>query len=155
MGRLGGEQPRESREYVEQERGEPAAGQVARAPGGRFYTAKPTVASMREGTGAYSTTPGIAVRPIDEELTRELGVPVEKRVAEEAGFKRERPVVIEKSSYERLPHEPVSPGIGGPPDDKGMIEKEGERMAEGREKVDEGYVEGGLRGVRRKLGMTA
>lgn len=165
-GKPSGERPREGMEYVERERGDPSAGQIARTPGGRFYTTKPTLGSMREGTGAYSTAPGVAERPIDEELTRELGVPVEKRVAEEEGLSRERPVIVERSSYERLPHEPVGPGIGGegilrglgtrgPPEDKGKIEKEGGRMVEEREKVDEGYAEGGLEGMGRKLGMTA
>ena len=131
--RPSGERPGEGREYVEQERGEPAAGQNTRAPGEGFYTTKPTVGGMRLGTEAYSTTPGVAGRPIDEELSKELGVPVGKRGEEEAGASK-RQVLVERSDYERLPHEPIGPGI----------EKEGEGVVE---RDNEGYAGEELKGM--------
>lgn len=142
--------------------------------GGRFYSSRPTVGSGRETTGAYTTTPGMAERPLDERLTKELGVPVERSAGDE--YRRDdRPVVVERSSYERLPHEPSGSGMGGggmggglgmrgPPDDRGLREEEGMRSKRdvggagadtGRNKVDEGYYEGPLRSMGRRLGMTS
>lgn len=126
-----------------------------RSLGGRFYNSRPVIGSGREATGAYTTTPGVAEGSVDEGVSRELGVPVAKSaVGEYGGKKDDGPVIVERSSYERLPHESVVPGMV--PDDGELIEKEGTRMEGARElKEDEGFHEGGLKNVVRKLGMIA
>lgn len=48
---------------------------------------------------------------IDETLTKELGAPAKALAAAEFEGREER-VVLERSSYKRLPHSPVGPGIG-------------------------------------------
>ena len=135
--------------------------------GGRYYGQEPTVAEggLNNGIGATTTTTTNTTnqgygRRVDEGATRELGVPVEAR-GEEEGYSSaagvggygdsisSRPVVRERSSYERLPH--------GRTDDSRLIDEEDERMGRSHGKVgaDGSYEEeGAVKAIGRKLGVT-
>lgn len=106
QGKEGEERTRETvteaaREFEDQKAMHNGVGRTVkegRSMDGRFYTDE-SIVSTEE------------VASIDKPLTRELGVPVEASVAAEFEG-RERPVILERSSYKRLPHSPVGTGIG-------------------------------------------
>ena len=90
-----------AREFVEQKATQNGAGRAAeegRCMGERYYPDRKTESTEEAAQ-------------IDETLTRELGVPVEALAAAEFEGREER-VVLERSSYKKLPHTPVGPGIG-------------------------------------------